>query len=196
MQRPLVCYCVEMPVRRPAPHSAIKDLHRTTAEELGVDAETREEVETLLTQLQQLLVGISIMQAIRRGWTSFTGLRRVLVSGCSRLWAIAGWLAALCCSKSAMSRAVQDLTNRAKDSLVSFGERLSTRLFAAYLNAQGVPARQYDAFDIGVITNDNFVNAEVRRRCGLMLLGSAHYGAPCRPFDPSMACFGLPAGQL
>ncbi|EFN54755.1 hypothetical protein CHLNCDRAFT_134660 [Chlorella variabilis] len=99
-----------------APLNAIKDLHRAAAEELGVDAETREEVEMLLTQLQQLLVGISIMQ---------------------------------------------DLTPRAKDSLVSFGERLSTRLFAAYLNAQGVAARQYDAFDLGVITNDNFVNAEV-----------------------------------
>lgn len=99
-----------------APLKAIQDLHHQTAEELGVDAETRGEVDALLTQLQQLLVGISIMQ---------------------------------------------DLTPRAKDSLVSFGERLSTRLFAAYLNAQGVPARQYDAPDIGVTTSDNFVNAEV-----------------------------------
>lgn len=44
---------------------------------------------------------------------------------------------------------------------MSFGERLSTRLFAAYLTARGVPAKQYDAFNIGVTTNDNFVNAEV-----------------------------------
>jgi aspartate kinase len=58
----------------------------------------------------------------------------------------------------------QDLTPRAQDSLVSFGERLSTRLFAAYLRSQGVPAQQHDAFDLGVITNDNFVNAEVRLR--------------------------------
>lgn len=56
----------------------------------------------------------------------------------------------------------QDLTPRAKDSLVSFGERLSTRLFAAYLCAQGVAAKQYDAYAIGVTTSDNFVNAEVR----------------------------------
>lgn len=59
----------------------------------------------------------------------------------------------------------QDLTPRAKDSLVSFGERLSTRLFAAYLNAQGIAAKQYDAYAIGVTTNDNFVNAEVRCGC-------------------------------
>lgn len=31
---------------------------------------------------------------------------------------------------------MQDLTARARDSLVSFGERLSTRLFAALLNCQ------------------------------------------------------------
>lgn len=42
---------------------------------------------------------------------------------------------------------------------VSFGERLSTRLFAAFLNGQGVYAKQLDAYDIGVITNDNFSNA-------------------------------------
>lgn len=48
--------------------SAIKDLHRAAAEELGVDAETREEVEMLLTQLQQLLVGISIMQVGASKW--------------------------------------------------------------------------------------------------------------------------------
>lgn len=48
-----------------------------------------------------------------------------------------------------LSVLVQELTPRAQDSLVSFGERLSTRLFAAYLRAQGVPAQQHDAFDIG-----------------------------------------------
>ena len=48
-------------------------------------------MEELLSELQQLLVGVSIMK---------------------------------------------DLTMRAKDSLVSFGERLSTRLFAAFLRKE------------------------------------------------------------
>ena len=48
-------------------------------------------MEQLLSEVQQLLVGVSIMQ---------------------------------------------DLTMRAKDSLVSFGERLSTRLFAAFLRKE------------------------------------------------------------
>ena len=98
------------------PLRAIKELHRETADILEVDNATKDDMESLLLQLTQLLVGISIMQ---------------------------------------------DLTPRAKDSLVSFGERLSTRLFASYLRHQGIPATQYDAPDIGVITNDNFTNADV-----------------------------------
>ena len=62
---------------------AIKDLHHETAEKLGVDVATREEVDTLLTQLQQLLVGISIMQVA--GWLGkrvrFT-LRPVNLAAC------------------------------------------------------------------------------------------------------------------
>lgn len=98
------------------PLRMIKELHRDTADKLKIDPAAREEVEALLSQLAQLLVGVSIMQ---------------------------------------------DLTPRARDSLVSFGERLSTRLFAAYLRASGIPARQYDAFSIGITTNDDFTNAEV-----------------------------------
>lgn len=60
---PVTCMC--LPPSSPL-HSAIKELHRETARELGVDRETCEEVETLLTQLTQLLVGISIMQVCPR----------------------------------------------------------------------------------------------------------------------------------
>lgn len=98
------------------PLKAVRDLHLATCETLGVEAEVRAEVERLLSELQQLLIGISIMQ---------------------------------------------DLTPRAKDSLVSFGERLSTRIFASFLRTRGVPAKQYDAWDLGVTTTDDFTNAEV-----------------------------------
>eukprot|EP00884_Botryococcus_braunii_P010481 jgi/Botrbrau1/19434/Bobra.0338s0057.1 len=94
----------------------IKELHRQASEELGIAEEAVEEVERLLSELQQLLVGVSIMQ---------------------------------------------ELTKRGKDSLVSFGERLSTRIFTAYLQAQGIRARQFDAFDCGMTTTDDFTNAEV-----------------------------------
>ncbi|KAI5068518.1 hypothetical protein GOP47_0016863 [Adiantum capillus-veneris] len=56
---------------------------------------------------------------------------------------------------------IKELTIKTKDYLVSFGERLSTRIFAAYLRQRGVKARQYDAFDIGFITTDEFTNADI-----------------------------------
>ncbi|XP_077212135.1 aspartokinase 2, chloroplastic-like isoform X2 [Tasmannia lanceolata] len=56
---------------------------------------------------------------------------------------------------------VKELSLRARDYLVSFGECMSTRIFAAYLNTIGVKARQYDAFEIGFITTDDFTNADI-----------------------------------
>ncbi|KAI6700885.1 hypothetical protein NL676_015209 [Syzygium grande] len=56
---------------------------------------------------------------------------------------------------------MKELTVRTKDYLVSFGECMSTRIFAAYLNKRGVKARQYDAFEIGFITTDDFTNADI-----------------------------------
>ena len=75
-----------------------------------MDKEAKAEMEELLSELQQLLVGVSIMQ---------------------------------------------DLTQRAKDSLVSFGERLSTRLFAAFLRREvraHVPRNSYVSGPVFVIS--------------------------------------------
>ena len=49
-----------------APLRAVKELHRAAADGLGVDDAAHAEVEALLGELQQLLIGIAIMQA-RRG---------------------------------------------------------------------------------------------------------------------------------
>ncbi|XP_042502013.1 aspartokinase 2, chloroplastic-like isoform X1 [Macadamia integrifolia] len=56
---------------------------------------------------------------------------------------------------------MKELTPRTRDYLVSFGECMSTRIFAAHLNKIGAKARQYDAFDIGFITTDDFTNADI-----------------------------------
>ncbi|KAE9619774.1 putative aspartate kinase [Lupinus albus] len=56
---------------------------------------------------------------------------------------------------------MKELTKRTQDYLVSFGECMSTRVFAAYLNKMGVKACQYDAFEIGFITTDDFTNADI-----------------------------------
>ncbi|XP_009607338.1 aspartokinase 2, chloroplastic isoform X2 [Nicotiana tabacum] len=56
---------------------------------------------------------------------------------------------------------MKELTPRTRDYLVSFGECMSTRIFTAYLNKLGVKARQYDAFEMGIITTDEFTNADI-----------------------------------
>jgi len=98
------------------PLQDLHKLHMDTCEELNVEPSVRAEVVKLLGQLQQLLVGICL---------------------------------------------IQDLTPRAKDNLVSFGERMSTRIFASYLRTMGVPAQQYDSFQIGMVTTDDFTNADI-----------------------------------
>jgi hypothetical protein len=42
---------------------------------------------------------------------------------------------------------------------VSYGERMSTRIFASYLRRCGVAARQFDAPALGIVTTDDFTNA-------------------------------------
>ncbi|ULQ59694.1 aspartate kinase [Brucepastera parasyntrophica] len=56
---------------------------------------------------------------------------------------------------------LRELSPRSKDYLVSFGERLSVRIMAAYLSSQGTPAVFYDAWDIGFFSDSNYTNAEL-----------------------------------
>ncbi len=56
---------------------------------------------------------------------------------------------------------LKDLSPKTKDYLVSFGERLSVRIFSAMLNNMGIKAQFFDAFNIGFVSNSNFVNAEL-----------------------------------
>lgn len=56
---------------------------------------------------------------------------------------------------------LHELTKRTRDYLVSFGERLSVRMMASYLAKNGVPAKSYDAWDIGMISDSNYMAAEL-----------------------------------
>lgn len=56
---------------------------------------------------------------------------------------------------------LHELTKRTRDYLVSFGERLSVRMMAAYLQKQGTSAKFYDAWDIGMVSDSNYMNAEL-----------------------------------
>lgn len=56
---------------------------------------------------------------------------------------------------------LRELTKRTRDYLVSFGERLSVRIMAAYLSENVHPARFYDAWDAGFISDSNFMAADL-----------------------------------
>jgi len=56
---------------------------------------------------------------------------------------------------------IRELTPRTKDYLVSFGERLSVRIAAAYLHSLGMNAKAFDSFDLGFISNSNYTQAEL-----------------------------------
>ncbi|GLC36554.1 hypothetical protein PLESTB_000161300 [Pleodorina starrii] len=132
------------------PLQNIRKLHLGTCDELGIESSVRAEVEHLINELRQLLIGISIMQ---------------------------------------------DLTPRAKDSLVSFGERLSTRIFASYLRSQGVPARQHDAWDLGLTTTDDFTNADVIYEASLPAIAAALKPKPGQQVEIPIVTGFLGRGQ-
>lgn len=56
---------------------------------------------------------------------------------------------------------LRELTPRSKDYLVSFGERLSVRLMAGYLNTQQVRAEFCDAWNAGFISDSHYTNADL-----------------------------------
>ncbi len=57
--------------------------------------------------------------------------------------------------------AVKELTPRQKDYLVSFGERISVRIFSAYLNMIGIKAKFFDGWKAGFVTDSNAQNASI-----------------------------------
>lgn len=51
---------------------------------------------------------------------------------------------------------VRELSDRTLDYVASFGERMSTRTIAWYLQQQGLNTRQFDAWDLGLQTDSKF----------------------------------------
>lgn len=58
-------------------------------------------------------------------------------------------------------RLIQELSPKSLDQLVSYGERCSVRIMAARLNQIGVPAQAFDAWDVGVFTDENYGDAKL-----------------------------------
>jgi len=58
---------------------------------------------------------------------------------------------------------IRELTPRTKDYLVSFGERLSVRIAAAYMKSIGIKAEAFDAWELGFISDSNYGQAELSK---------------------------------
>ena len=56
---------------------------------------------------------------------------------------------------------IRELTGRTKDYLVSFGERLSVRIAAAYFSSVGIKAVAVDAWEAGFLSDSNYTKAEL-----------------------------------
>ena len=62
-------------------------------------------------------------------------------------------------------RLIQELSPKSLDQLVSYGERCSVRIMAARLNQIGIPAQAFDAWDVGVFTDDKYGDAKLLPNC-------------------------------
>ena len=56
---------------------------------------------------------------------------------------------------------IKELTKRTRDYLVSFGERMSVRMMSAFLEKEGIPSSFFDAWNLGIISDSNFMAAEL-----------------------------------
>jgi aspartate kinase len=54
-----------------------------------------------------------------------------------------------------------ELTPKTLDSAVSFGERMSSKIVAAYMRKVGIRAKAYNAYEAGLLTDSNFGYADV-----------------------------------
>lgn len=54
---------------------------------------------------------------------------------------------------------IEEITDRARDLILSYGERLSVSILAGVLVDRGVKAKAFEADNLGILTNGNFGNA-------------------------------------
>ncbi len=52
-------------------------------------------------------------------------------------------------------------TKKEMDEILSFGERISSVIFSEWARNQGINAKNYNAYDLGMITDENFGSAEI-----------------------------------
>src|SRR3989344_3003492 len=56
---------------------------------------------------------------------------------------------------------LRELSPRSLDIVSSFGEIFSSKILSEYLISLGIKSKQYNGWDIGIVTDNNFTNAEI-----------------------------------
>ncbi len=56
---------------------------------------------------------------------------------------------------------LKELSSRSLDLIASFGEILSSKIVSEYLNSIGIKSKQYSGWEAGILTDNNFTNAEI-----------------------------------
>lgn len=69
---------------------------------------------------------------------------------------------------------LREMTPRAKDRLVSFGERFCVRIAAPYFESLGLKAKAFDAWDVGLVSSGPAGNGEVVTSCYSAVRDSLH----------------------
>ncbi len=57
-------------------------------------------------------------------------------------------------------RMIKELTPKTMDNVMSFGERMSSRIVAGYMSTLGMGARAFDSYDLGLVTDSNYGDAD------------------------------------
>ena len=97
-------------------------------------------------------------------------------------------------------RVVGEFSPRASDLLSSFGERMSTRIFAAYIRRLGVDAEQVDAFAEGLfVSTDQHTNGDILKETYQNIAQSESIGGSegeCIPVVTGFLARGKETGEI
>lgn len=55
----------------------------------------------------------------------------------------------------------KEFSDRIKDRLMSYGERLSVRIISEFFSLNGIKSKAYDAWDVGFLTDSTYGNAQI-----------------------------------
>jgi aspartate kinase len=84
---------------------------------------------------------------------------------------------------------LREIAPRSSDYLVSFGERLSVRIISAYMNSIDLPAKFYDGWDVGFITDSHFTCAEILPETKQNIAASLAEAKASYPYTPVVTGF-------